>query len=642
MKSIKIDKSKYLKSIKERYVYILIITAIMFFFSYFLKENIIIELSSQENLREEIVLDGEINEHIKISRNNLKQLYLNVENNKEAKPAEYEINVLQDDNVISSKIINTEELGTNENIGFDLSKSKLKKNDTIVLQIKTNNLNKEDGLKVSVSKSYSTYLDINGVKTNETLPIKIVYGRFTTFYICIFILIYLAACSFVILWDNKKIYNCVFAVIIGAGVISAFLNPVMDIPDEPAHLSRAELTSRGILVVSGDVSKYSISQSLHSINENTFCLIEDSQFISSDGNYDYSKSYNNYASTNIFIGYIPQAIGIILGKLIGGSAAILFLGRLCNLLAYALMARYAIKISPRYKVPLSVVAMMPMAIFIAASFNQDATTYGLALILIAYFLKIYDEANIGIKEIAIFSIIAILVGLVKLPYSILGGLLIFIPKDRFKSNKIYYKSFLFVFAIAAVALMWGVTYMLFGQIGDNDIKTPVSIYFEQNNVSSKDQIKYIISSPKKFSREFLKYIFNSFRGNVDQLNTFGWLAYTASPTVMMFYQIFLAITTILFPEKKSLSKKTRIGVGLIIFGVYVAVNLMLYITWTTVGSPTVAGVQGRYFCSLFALLPLVFKRRNQIESDERNDFKFVCISILFLIIYMITLMNRYY
>ena len=50
------------------------------------------------------------------------------------------------------------------------------------------------------------------------------------------------------------------------GIISALINPIMDIPDEPAHLARAELTSRGILFANGDPMNFNISQSVGSLN----------------------------------------------------------------------------------------------------------------------------------------------------------------------------------------------------------------------------------------------------------------------------------------------------------------------------------------------------------------------------------------
>ena len=435
--------------------------------------------------------------------------------------------------------------------------------------------------------------------------------------------------------------NYIFIIIISMGIISAVINPIMDIPDEPAHLARAELTSRGILFANGDPMNFNISQSVSSLIDNTFLRIEDGNFVTSEGNYKYTEYSTNYASSNIFISYIPQAIGIILGKLLGGSIAILFLGRICNLMCYALMIRYALKILPRYKIGFSIIAMMPMAIFIAASFNQDASTYGLTLLAIAYFLKIYDKDTINTKDIAIFSIITMLLGLIKLPYCILAALIIFIPKEKF-NNKTYYKSFIFVGCVVIVTVLWGLSSLLISSNTSSTTVTPFSIYYAENNVSAKGQIQYILSSPKEFLINFIISLFDNMRLYLDQMNALGWLSYSINSTVTIIYQVFLFVTLFMYSGKNILKAKTRLGSALVLLGIYVATNLILYLSWTSVGSNTIVGVQGRYFCSALALIPLISCNEFSIKNTEEKDFKLQFLALVFIVIFIITIMNRYY
>ena len=88
--------------------------------------------------------------------------------------------------------------------------------------------------------------------------------------------------------------------------------------------------------------------------------------------------------------------------------------------------------------------------------------------------------------------------------------------------------------------------------------------------------------------------------------------------------------------------KTRFGSALVLLGIYVATNLILYLSWTSVGSATVAGVQGRYFCSALALIPLIACDKFSIENTEEKDFKFQFLALVFIVIFIITIMNRYY
>ena len=643
MKRLNNKKNIYINRLKERYLYIILLTIVMVFFSCFYKQRAYTDLVNNSEIKEKKILSGEVNEYITINKDNPKQISLSVGTNKEHnKSAIYKINVLKDNNIIASEEIDTLELRKNQNIVLSLPSKEILKGDELVLQIKTDNLDENNALIVYLSENNDTLLNINGVETKETLQAQIRYEKFSTKYIFILTFVYLISCLAILGWNARFIHNYVFVIIIAMGIISAAINPIMDIPDEPAHLARAELTSRGILFANGDPSNFNISQSVSSLMNNSFVKIEDGNFTTSEGNYKYTEYTDNYASSNIFISYIPQAIGIILGKILGGSIAILLLGRICNLICYALMVRYALKISPRYKTALSIVAMMPMVIFIAASFNQDASTYGLTLLAIAYFLKIYDKDSINIKDIAIFSGITILLGLVKLPYCILAGLIIFIPKEKFKDNKTYYKSFIFVACVAIITVLWGLSSMLINSNTSSTTVTPFSIYYAENNVSAKGQIQYILSYPKEFLVNFIRSLFDNMRSYLDQINTFGWLSYSINSSVTIIYQVFLFITLFIYSGKNELKVKTRFGSALVLLGVYVATNLILYLSWTPVGSATIVGVQGRYFCSALALIPLISNNKFSIENTEEKDFKLQFLALVFIIIFIITIMNRYY
>lgn len=642
MKKLNNKKNIYINRLKERYLYIILLTIVMVFFSYFYKQDVFINLVKSSELKEKKILSGEVNEYITINKDNPRQISLNVGTNKECNESDiYKINVLKDNNIIASEEIDTLELSKNQNIVVSLPSKEILKGDKLILQIKTDNLNQDNALNLYLSENNDTLLNINGIETKETLNAQIIYARFSTKYILIFIFIYLISCLAILGWNSRFIHNYVFIIIISMGIISAVINPIMDIPDEPAHLARAELTSRGILFANGDPMNFNISQSVSSLIDNTFLRIEDVNFVTSEGNYKYTEYSTNYASSNIFISYIPQAIGIILGKLLGGSIAILFLGRICNLMCYALMIRYALKILPRYKIGFSIIAMMPMAIFIAASFNQDASTYGLTLLAIAYFLKIYDKDTINIKDIAIFSIITMLLGLIKLPYCILAALIIFIPKEKF-NNKTYYKSFIFVGCVVIVTVLWGLSSLLISSNTSSTTVTPFSIYYAENNVSAKGQIQYILSSPKEFLINFIRSLFDNMRLYLDQMNALGWLSYSINSTVTIIYQVFLFVTLFMYSGKNTLKAKTRLGSALVLLGIYVATNLILYLSWTSVGSNTIVGVQGRYFCSALALIPLISCNEFSIKNTEEKDFKLQFLALVFIVIFIITIMNRYY
>ena len=87
-------------------------------------------------------------------------------------------------------------------------------------------------------------------------------------------------------------------------------------------------------------------------------------------------------------GYLPQAIGILIAKLLDLNVIwILWLGRICNLICYAGLVSYAIKKANCLKIPLLAVACIPISIYQAAFISIDSLIIGLGILVVAYFIE---------------------------------------------------------------------------------------------------------------------------------------------------------------------------------------------------------------------------------------------------------------
>ena len=191
MKKLNNKKNIYINRLKERYLYIILLTIVMVFFSYFYKQDVLINLVTSSEIKEEKIVSGEVNEYITINKDNPKQISLNVGTNKECnESAIYKINVLKDNNIIASEEIDTLELSKNQNIVVSLPSKEILKGDQLILQIKTDNLNQDSPLILHLSGNNDTLLNINGIETKETLNAQIIYERFSTKYVLILIFIY--------------------------------------------------------------------------------------------------------------------------------------------------------------------------------------------------------------------------------------------------------------------------------------------------------------------------------------------------------------------------------------------------------------------------------------------------------------------
>ncbi|WP_330945596.1 DUF2142 domain-containing protein, partial [Streptococcus anginosus] len=80
--------------------------------------------------------------------------------------------------------------------------------------------------------------------------------------------------------------------------------------------------------------------------------------------------YPKFLATNAssFIPYLPQVFGLTIAKILGSSVlSSIILGRLCNLLAYALLIRLAIKKAKGKELLFASLGMLPMSVYLASS-----------------------------------------------------------------------------------------------------------------------------------------------------------------------------------------------------------------------------------------------------------------------------------
>ena len=211
--------------------------------------------------------------------------------------------------------------------------------------------------------------------------------------------------------DSKdELYKVAFVIIICFGIISALIVPIVDVSDELEHLTRAEITSQGVLVPHWNGGEHNLDR-LYNHTDNArystklnvdvgFETIESHMFFLNnrentvfDTPHDTDKI--NYTpildgsafEQNPFYGYLPQAIGIFLAKLLDLNVIwILWLGRIGNLICYAGLISLAVRKASALKVPLLAVACIPITIYQAASVSIDSMIIGLGILAIAYFI----------------------------------------------------------------------------------------------------------------------------------------------------------------------------------------------------------------------------------------------------------------
>lgn len=446
-----------------------------------------------------------------------------------------------------------------------------------------------------------------------------------------------------LLFLKGKVYNKVFSIIMLTGVFFCFYTPVMDSPDENFHYSRALYISEGHLYLPSNKQDLLVSSDISDVEK-----FFKKPLVNTDlGRKEVSSKkvqYNNLANTNgySFVSYIPQTFGILIAKVFHLSiSASILLGRFFILLAFALLCRLAVKKSgPRQQI-FGILAIVPINIYIAASFNQDAVANGLIFLAIGLFYSFLDKDKVSYKDLFIYFLLSVLIALSKLPYVLLIGLLLFIPKEKMSRNK-YLTVVLLIGTAALCSLLW--------------LKITSGLNLNVINVNPKinpiEKIKYTIENMPEFVRMMVKEGVNFIPFKLQSLFTFGWLAYDVKAFVWL-YLVFISIAILISPKAPKMNKISKLGVWLVSLGIIFGVLMTAYLMWGEITDMSIKGIQGRYFIGVFALISLAVSVSSQLTvqdnslsikeyKKEKIEDSLFFIATLFIMVSLLSTIIRYY
>jgi len=406
------------------------------------------------------------------------------------------------------------------------------------------------------------------------------------------------------------------------GMLLVFLTPPMTVPDEVDHFINAYAFSKGHFYA--DVKDGQIGIEMSKVFAD---FINKYGSVAQDSNHRYSfsdyqsESWQQQDMTEVVfypanrmvnpIGYLISGLGISIGNILCLNFNLpynLFLfGRMFNLFFYILVIFWAIKITPRFKQTMMVTALMPMSIFLAASFSYDAVIIPVCFLLFAYVLKLSAfPKNIEItnQNIVVILIIAFFLAGVKQAYLPLLLTLFAIPIHRFGSKKKYFGC---IFLVLTVALISFLIPQAINQSVMRNIPQPEKEYenFQKNYlISHPDKIPTII---RNTLQEYPLFYLSGYFGIL------GWLDTSFPfPFLVLFYLFFVLI--IVFDA----SEMGYIPIGFKILSLFsvlfsiIGMFTKMYISWTSlpwimsVGADLVAGIQGRYFIPLTLFSCLLF------------------------------------
>ncbi len=462
--------------------------------------------------------------------------------------------------------------------------------------------------------------------------------------------------------SDNELYKVAFVIILCFGILSALIVPIADVSDELEHLTRAEITSRGIIFPHWEDGPNNLTQLYNHTEGEKY-----SNVLNPDVGFNTTASHmfflNNLGHTvfetphdtkeisnrtmldgsafeqNPFYGYLPQALGVLIAKLFDLNVIwMLWLGRICNLIFYAFLISMAIRIAPVLKVPLLAVACIPISIYQAASVSIDSMIIGLGILTLAYFLYLCksEAESLELKHVAIFCALSLLLGICKLPYLVFVFLILFVPRENFTDKSIWKYMILGIFIVGLIGVLWS-TY-----------SEPALMHSWRSKLNYMDagmQMEYIMNHPS-FLLEFFGVIF-SFTLGVTVNGLFNFFSAASLYHYMDSYLfitvliwIFLLATLVFYPRKVDFTTCTRLGALGVLLVIYVGTCFIQLLTWADVGA-TNLGVSTRYFIPLFALLPIIVPYKID-RLDKFTDKYMMVFMIGFMATLILAFATKYY
>ncbi|MBQ5950877.1 MAG: DUF2142 domain-containing protein [Lachnospiraceae bacterium] len=298
-------------------------------------------------------------------------------------------------------------------------------------------------------------------------------------------------------------------------------------------------------------------------------------------------------------GYLTQALFLKIAHLVRMpfSAAYRF-GRWGNLLGYALLMFFAIRAVPIGKRVLAGAALMPTPLFLAATYSYDAAVIGFLSLGMALVLReiLREEGTVSWGTFLLAGAAFVLGILPKAIYAPIVLTALLIPNKRFADKKQLYLmkgavilAFLALIGTFVLPMLSGGDYMSDSRGGDT---------------SSGSQLSHILADPVGYAKLLLGSIFGTMPRFLLGYPIYGQLGHLpVSPARWAFPVIVLGSLFADAPEKKGQLTWLQRFIFLLLTGTcMVLIWTALYMSYTPVGAPYIAGVQPRYYLPL--LLPV--------------------------------------
>lgn len=408
-----------------------------------------------------------------------------------------------------------------------------------------------------------------------------------------------------------------FAVFLACGLLYLFAVPMLQVSDEPQHYLRSyEVASfrEPMALGKSDVGDVMEGNLIPDAFSEPFTTSYRDILGAWNERIDktHAERYS-FPGSALYspVSYIPQALGIGIARLVTDrSVALLYAGRISNLIIVAFLCMLAVKIFPFDKNLLMLLLLIPIYVHKAGSMSADGLTIAVVALFVSYvfYLQYETENKLKLRQLIPIYLLVFLLSQCKIVYLPVCLAFFVISPKRFGSKKRYS---LHLTALILLAVVAG-----FGWLSIS------SRYLNVGYSTSGVQIMSILTDPIGYVKILLRTFKVQGMTLLEQMMGIGMgVGGVRNSRLLTLGYLVLIVLTAVFGRGKSREHRQKRDKWLLLlaaFGVALLTCTALYIQWTAPGFETIMGLQGRYFLPVLMLTMIAVGRISKLDRIRKK------------------------
>lgn len=431
------------------------------------------------------------------------------------------------------------------------------------------------------------------------------------------------------------IFSCVFEkvrydiaallIILCFGIISLIIMPLYTVPDEQVHMYGAYRVSNKLMGKEAESPYKAVMMrnddrmdAYYPGSYTVLAIVNYWSWLDKDASDETFVDSGHPAPNAPEYCYFFSALGITIGRLLHlGPMKVYFLGRIFNLVFFAVISFFAIQIIPKGKPVLFVLSTMPICIQQAASLSYDSFLIPMAFLLTAFTVKYIVDGTLSRVPFILMFVTALLVlpmkGWAYFPIALLPFFIVLWRnrKNIIKKDKIRHIIYALLFALFVIAVFAALFY--FRKQPDNNYHETLGMY----GYSIPYLAKHLSAFPRLLANALeasTAWYFDTFFG--------GLLGRLEININQIFRLIYLILLILAIMHRKSdeyyFSIKAKSGFFVVALISVLCIFAGMLVGWTGLESDVIQGVQGRYFIPLAFYIMMLFNTK-RVECSENID-----------------------